>query len=362
MHDHSKATSIGAAGNQGKGTKMNRRSFTSGILAAVAVLGLSGPGAAQEVTLRVAHFLPPASVTHARFIKPWTDKVTAESNGRIRFEIYPAMQLGGRPPQLFDQVRDGVADIVWTLPGYTRGRFPITEVFELPFVTGSAEATSQAVQEFAGRHLRDEYKDVRPLVLHTHAPGTVMMAKKQIRVMEDFRGTKVRAPHFAMTEMLKALGATPVSMPIPEVFESLSKGVIDGTLNPWEVATPLRLQEAAKFHTEVPIYASVFLYAMNRTRYDALPADLKRVIDANSGAGLARQLGRIWDEVEGPGRDAAQRAGGTFYKLPADEEARWRKAGEPVIAQWVATMKEKKLDGDAMLAEARALIRKHEPR
>ena len=130
------------------------------------------PGAeAQEVTLKVHHFLPPPSVTHSKFIKPWADKVEADSGGRIKVDIYPAMQLGGKPPQLFDQVRDGVADVVWTVAGYTAGRFPMIEVFELPFVPGSAEATSQAAQSFYETYARDEFADVHPLMVHVHAPA-----------------------------------------------------------------------------------------------------------------------------------------------------------------------------------------------
>src|SRR5690606_12554640 len=121
--------------------------------------GLSIAASAQEkVKLKVAHFLPPQSTAQTKLIEPWAKAITEQSGGRIEVEIYPSMQLGGKPPQLFDQVRTGVADVVWTLPGYTPGRFPKTEVFELPFMTSSAEATSQAVMELFNTHLQDEYK------------------------------------------------------------------------------------------------------------------------------------------------------------------------------------------------------------
>src|SRR3546814_177304 len=107
----------------------------AGILAAAAL----PPAAAQEVALRIPHFLPPQAPVPANFIAPWAEKVTRESGGRIAFEIYPSMQLGGKPPALYDQARDGVVDIIWTLTGYTPGRFPGTEAFELPFVPARAE-------------------------------------------------------------------------------------------------------------------------------------------------------------------------------------------------------------------------------
>ncbi len=330
-----------------------------GVALAVGVQSVDALAQQAPITLRAHHFLGPTSTVQAQFLQPWADKVAKDSGGRLRIEIYPAMQLGGRPAQLVDQVRDGAVDLVWTLPGYTRGRFPVTEVFELPFLAGSATATSQAVQEFSERHLKAEYRDLRPLALWVHAPGTLMIASRPVRSLADLKGLKIRAPHHAMTETLKALGASPVSMPVPDVYEALSRRVIDGAAVPFEVATPLRLQEVAKFHTEVPIYTSVFLFAMNRAKYEALPADLKKVIDANSGMALSKRMGEVWDAAEQPGRNAAKAAGGEFIPLPPAELAAWKAAAQPAIDQWVAAMAERGLDGKALLAEAQALIKKY---
>ena len=121
---------------------MQRARFMRTVLAACAALAFAGSAAAQEITLKVSHFWPPAAMPPSKFLVPWCDKIAAESGNRMKCQIFPAMQLGGTPPQLFDQARDGIADIVWTLPGYTAGRFPIMEVFELPFMTYSAESAS----------------------------------------------------------------------------------------------------------------------------------------------------------------------------------------------------------------------------
>lgn len=207
------------------------------------------------------------------------------------------MQLGGRPPQLIDQVRDGVADVVWTLPSYTPGRFPLMSVFELPFKVSDAVATSKAAQEFYETHARAEFADVHPLMFHVHARGVIHVKGKAILTVDDLKGLKLRAPSRPVGDAL-ALRAAAIFMPVPQVPEALSKRVIDGAVVPWEVTVPLRLYELTDNHTEIAgprgLYTSVFAYAMNKQRYESLPADLRQVIDANSGMALAarrRHLG-----------------------------------------------------------------------
>jgi TRAP-type C4-dicarboxylate transport system substrate-binding protein len=281
---------------------------------------------AQEVTLKVHHFLPPPSVAHAKFMQPWADKVEQDSGGRIKIEIYPAMQLGGKPPQLFDQVRDGVADVIWTVAGYTAGRFPTIEVFELPFVPGSAEATSQAAQEFYETYAREEFADVHPLMVHVHAPGLFHMKDKPITALEDLEDAKVRAPTRVINGALKVLGAT-------------------------------------NSHTEIGgprgLYTAVFLFAMNKARYDSLPDDLKAVIDANSGLALAKRIGAVWDAAEAPGRAKAEDLGDAFHAIEGAELERWKKATKPVVDGWVAAMNAAGKDGPALLGAARALVAKY---
>ena len=333
------------------------------LAALLAALLIPAAAKAQEVTLRVHHFLPPPSVTHKDFIEPWARKVEAESGGRIKIEIYPAMQLGGKPPALYDQVRDGVADIVWTLPGYTAGRFPIIEVFELPFMAASAEATSQAAHEFYKRHAREEFAEVHPLMVHVHAPGTLHLRGEPVKTLEDLQGLKLRAPSRMTNAALKALGATPVGMPVPAVPESLARGVIDGAALPYEVALPLKVHELTRSHTEIAVgkgtrglYTAVFLFAMNKARYDALPADLKKVIDDNSGTALAQKIGRLWDEAETPGRQAAVDSGAAFHTIDGAELARWQAATAGVTRDWIAEMNAAGKDGQALVDDARALI------
>lgn len=343
---------------------MERRGFLlllTGLLAAAGAMTAAVPASAQEVTLRVHHFLPPSSVAQKGFLEPWAERLERRSEGRIAVEIFPAMQLGGRPPQLYDQARDGVADIVWTLPSYTPGRFPISEVFELPFLPGSAEATSQAVQEFADEHLREEFGDVHPLLFHVHAPGPIHTRERPITTVEDMKGLKLRSPTRGMTGLMEALGAVAVGMPAPAVPEALSRGVIDGMAFPYEVVLPLRAHEMVGYHSEIPgLYTSVFLLAMNKAKYEGLPADLRKVIDDNSGMALAKEIGRLYDEAEAPGRRAALERGNEVVRVEGAELERFREAARPVVQDWVARMKDRGIDGAGLLEEARELIAKYE--
>ena len=336
-----------------------------------AVLGtamvLAGAAQAQEITLKVSHFWAPGAMAPTKVIGPWCDKINKESGGKLKCQIFPAMQLGGTPAQAFDQVKDGVADIAYTLPGYTAGRFPLMEVFELPFMNLNAEASSQAVWEYylTTPAVQKEFAGVKPLMFHTHDEGYVHTKDKQIKTLADFKGLKMRAPTRQTNKLLSKLGATPVSMPLPAIPDAISKGVIDGFMLPWEVIPSVKLHEMVKFHSETDpkeraLYSAIFIMAMNPAKYDSLPADLKKVVDNNSGAALVKQTGKTWDESAAPGRKAAEDRKNTFYMIPASELANWRTASASLYDEWVAEATAKGNDGKALLAKAQVLIKKYE--
>ena len=339
---------------------LQRRHLLAFPLLATPALLRPSAARAQEVTLRLHHFLPAVSNVHRFFLQPWAQKVAAESNNRIRIQIFPAMQLGGAPPQLFDQARDGVADIIWTLPGSTPGRFPRIEVFELPFVAHKRAAVNvQAVQALVERRMQEEFKDVHLITAWGHDAG-VIHSRREVRRMEDMAGLKLRFPTRQTGEALKALGAAPVGMPVPQVPEALSQGVIDGAVVPWEVVPSIRLHEMVKNHTEIAgsptLYVATFILAMNPAKYAALPADLRAVIDANSGQAAARMAARPWDE-EGPkAEEMVRRRGNQIVELPEEERNRWQRQTAPVVDTWIAAMKDRGIDGGGLLEEARALV------
>lgn len=314
---------------------------------------------AQEVTLKLHHFLPAQAPIPAKLLVPWMEKIEKESGGRIKFEHYPSMQLGGKPGDLVDQVIDGVADVVWTLPGYTPGRFPRVEVMELPFMMTNAEASSRTYWQLAEKHMfANDFKAMKILGTWTHGPGLIH-SKTPITKVEDLKGVKLRAGTRVTSMMVTQLGANAVGMPVPAVPEALSKGVIDATIVPWEVTASIKLAELVHNHTEFPgasLYTAAFILAMNQGVYDKLPDDLKKVIDANSGLEFSAMAGKISQDADAPAREIAVKAGNTIIQLKPEEVEAWKAAAKPTVDAWIAETAKAGFDGAALAEEARALM------
>ncbi|MBZ0162558.1 MAG: TRAP transporter substrate-binding protein [Notoacmeibacter sp.] len=340
--------------------KITRR-FALAAAVAGAVFG-SASAFAQEVTLKLHQFLPAQANVPKLVLDVWADKVEADSGGRIKVERYPSMQLGGKPPELMDQAIDGVVDVVWTVVGYTPGRFPRAEVFELPFMMTNAEATSRAYWDMFEKEMKDtDFKDVHIVGTWVHGPG-MFHSNKPIRTVDDLKGMKLRAPTRVITGMLESLGATAIGMPVPAVPEALSKGVIDGCVIPWEVTASLKVPELVKNHTEFgsgALYTTAFVLAMNKAKYESLPDDLKAVIDQNSGQDFSAFAGKTQAASDGPARELAVKAGNNIITLSDEEVAKWKEASRPVYDSWAKEMADKGIDGKALIAEAEALIKKY---
>jgi TRAP-type C4-dicarboxylate transport system substrate-binding protein len=332
------------------------------LVAAVATGVMTATAYAQEVTLRLHQMLPPYATIPTQALTPWAEKVEADSDGRISIEHFPAMSLGGAPPQLYDQAQEGVVDLVWTIVGYTPGRFPSTEPFELPFMMVDAEITSKAFHEYCETYCADEFADVKVIAWHTHGPGLIH-ANRPIESLDDMSGLKIRGGSRVVNQMLEALGAEPVGMPVPQVSESLSRGVLDATTLPWEVTPALRVSELVTNHTGFSgangLYTQLFVFAMNKDAYEALPDDLKAVIDANSGIETAAMFGRVMDEGDAAGLKIAEDLGNNIITLDDEETQRWMDTAAPLIDSWIEEMTAQGLDAAMLVDEARALIEKH---
>jgi TRAP-type C4-dicarboxylate transport system substrate-binding protein len=344
----------------------SRRRFLALAGGAIAAPGLLREGHAQapKVTLKLHHFLGPQSNGHAKLLAPWAKQVEADSGGRIKIDVYPSMQLGGAPPQLYDQARDGVVDLVWHLLGSSAGRFPGIEVIELPFVAARrGVANARATQELYETHLRDEFGDVHPICVWAHDHG-VIHANRPVRRLDDLRGLKLRSPTRQAGEGLRAVGASAIGMPVPNVPEALAQRAIDGAVIPWEVIPALRVHELVRNHTEIPgtptFYTATFVLAMNKAKYESLPADLKGAIDKNSGQVAATMAGAMWDEQAVVVTDIVKKRGNTLLTLSEDDKARWRKLSEPVVEAWIRQVKERGIDGGKLLEAARALVAKYD--
>ncbi|MFK4754359.1 TRAP transporter substrate-binding protein [Oceanobacter antarcticus] len=332
----------------------------SALCFSVSGLITTGQLQAAEFNFKLHHLLPPMSEVHTKIMLPWAEKIEQESNGRIHIDVYPAMQLGGKPAQLFDQARKGSADITWTVAGYTPGRFRKSEVFELPFMASSAEVTSQALQQFATEEMTDDFREVKLLAIHTNATGVLHSRGKGIHKMEDLAGLKIRAPNKAMAEVYALMGASPIFMPAPQMSSALSKGVLDVASLSYDIVGPLKIHELTQSTTEISgdrgLYGQVFLFSMNKKSYLKLPKELQQVIDNNSGIKLAAWMGRILDEMGAKGRTLVKDSGNEIIVLSADETRHWRETAQPVIDAWMDDMNSDGEDGKKLYQRANQLI------
>lgn len=340
---------------------VTRRGALGLLAGAVAAPALVRRSHAAEVTLKLHHMLPPVSPAHRQIFEPLSKLLAEQSGGRIDVQIFPSMQLGGKPPQLIDQVRDGVADIVWALPVYNPGRFPLVETASIPFMVTSAEATSVALHKFMETEGAKEFADYKPLAYHVHAPGKFHMVSKKVETAADLKGLRIRAPNQSFGEALSILGADPVFFPVTEMATGLANGLIDGTCLPYEVVPAFKLHELTKFHCgpvagSRGLYANSFAFLMNKAKYDAMPDDLKKIVDDNTGVGLARKIGKAFDDNEQVGYDLCKKRGNTFVDISLEEVESWRKTTRPVIDNWIKMLDGKGHDGAATVARLEALI------
>lgn len=327
-------------------------------LGALVLTAVAGFAQAQDVTIRVHHFMSQKAPLHSKFLVPWAERVAAASNGRIKIEPYDSMSLGGRPGDLYDQAADGAVEAVLTLPGYTTGRFNRAEVFELPFIMEDSVATSKAFWDLIQSDLQDgEFKDTKILAGWVHGPG-VIHSKDPITKLEDMASKEMRGPTRIVTDLLAELGATPVGMPLPKIPENLSKGVINGTVIPWEVTPSIKLAELVHNHTELggakALYTSTFVLAMNWDVYEGMPDDLRAILDAETGKALSQFAGEVMRDADTFGRSKAE--GNAIIQLDEAEVARWIAASQPVYDRWVERATGEGFDGTAAIEQAKALI------
>lgn len=344
----------------------NRRTLIALMGATAAVALSSGAALAQEVTLRMHQFLPAQANVPTLVLDVWADNVERDSGGRIRVERYAAMALGGTPPELMDQAMDGVADIIWTVNGYTPGRFPQTEVLELPFMVSNARAASAALWQMYDsnfQNMQDAFEGVHMLGMWVHGPG-MFHTSRPVRVPADLQGMKIRGGSRGVNDLLALVGAEAIGLPVSGVPEALSRGVIEGTTIPWEVTSALRVSELVTNHTEfgssAGLYTLTFSFAMNQDAYDALPADLQEVIDRNSGRDFSIFAGGTQADADGPARQIAVDRGNNIFTVSEEEAAQWAAVVEPLYARWIADMQGRGIDGQALLDQTRALMAEYE--
>jgi TRAP-type C4-dicarboxylate transport system substrate-binding protein len=310
------------------------------LAAALALAAL--PAAAEDLSF--AHFMPATSWQQESLFTDWEAAVEEASGGRIDVTVYPAQTLG-KAVQGYDNARDGIADIAWTVQGYTAGRFPLSQVVELPGLFESAEVGSCAFQKlYDSGALDEEYADTHVLFVHTHGPGHLHTRETPVTELADLEGLKIRRPTAVIGQLLEELGAEPVGMPAPAIYEAASRGTIDGFMLPWEAVEGLRVHEVSEHSTRFGFYALAFVATMNKARYEALPEDLRAAIDGNSGMKWALRAGRGYDLGDVSGEEVVADTG-TIHEIAEEDRPAWEAAAERTVERYLAELDEQGLPG-----------------
>lgn len=315
---------------------MFHRTLLATTLGVLVALSSAAPVAAQEkFELKLAHYVPAAHF-FSKYLANWADTLRERSNGRLDIKIFDGAQMGPTP-RYYDLARTGVADITWILHGATPGRFPLTELINLPYLVGSAEIGTKVLNDPAIRaYLDKEHEGVKVLYLLTHQPGSLHTRKKAVRSPEDMKGTRIRFAAATIREYVAALGATPVGVPPPEIAEALQKGTIDGVFIDYGGAhTAFKLGGLIDYTTELYAYVTSFAVVMNTDSYNKLPDDLKKLIDETT-TGVSEEIGKLWDAADAPGKKYLIAEGGKTVELTPEEAAVFRKVGEDVTQKVVA--------------------------
>ena len=322
---------------------------------------LAPPAAAQQILLKVHSFSAPQAPDQALHLFPWAEKINKAAGGKMKIEVYPGMQLGGKPADLPQQLEDGVVDAIFHLPGFSPGRFPAMEGTELPFTNvGVSAGQSPAVFEWANRWLKDgAFKGIHILAIHATDASILHTRERAVRTLEDFKGLKLRVPGRIVGEAAKALGATPVGIPLPGVYEALSRGQVAGMFINWAILPAYRFHEVTRHHMSTPIYQSPLMTLMSQKSYDRLPPDMKKVVDENSGLEYTKTIGKVWDGLTEGARKQTRDAGNDIYAISDQEYARWVEAVRPVVRLWVDDMNKRGLPGQKMLDDLLATTAKY---
>jgi TRAP-type C4-dicarboxylate transport system substrate-binding protein len=314
---------------------------------------------AQEVTMRLHTFVPSVSRSFKN-VTWWAQQVEKNSGGRIKIKLFPSRQLGGKPSDLYDQARRGFVDFIYSLPGYSPGRFPRSEVFELPFIGGkSPRIMSPAMTSIYDPWLKGDYKDTHPILIFS-AGDMALFSHKPINRIADLKGLKVRVSGRLLGQAFKAIGATPVGIPGIKMAEAFQRNVIDTVLTAWTISLPTKIVRMADHFALPGLSNPVLMLVMNKKSYDGLPGDLKKAVDSAGGMSLAREFGARWEKDDLPGMAVAKKSGKPFRAFTADEQKLWASAARSVTSGWVADMKKKGIDGEGLIKAARAAIAKYD--
>jgi TRAP-type transport system periplasmic protein len=339
---------------------ISRRTLLTGSTAAAGLAGFPAiVRAQQKFEVKVANFVGPQHF-QSQYLVKWGEDLEKKSNGRLTFKHFPGAQMGPTPKH-YDFARDGTAEIAYILHGATPGRFPLTELVNMPYLTASAEHGIKILNdpELRAKYLDAEHKGTKVLYLFTHQPGSVHTTKKAIRTLDDAKGMRLRFSTPAIREFIAAMGATPVGVPPTEVAEQLQKGTLDGAFTDYGGAgIAWKLGGICKYTTEMYCFVSSFAVVANEAWFAKLPPDLQKMV-TDSVTGIERDIGTGWDALDVPGKKAMMDGGGEAIRLSKAEDDKLRRIGAEVTESTLKAMESKGMPGRAVYGMMKALADKH---
>ena len=312
-------------------------------------------GQAKPIELTYSIFFP-APAPQTQVAMEWAKEIERRTNGRVKITIFPGGTLTAAD-KCYDGVVKGISDIGMSVFAYTRGRFPLTEVADLPLGIKSGLVATKLINAYYKKFNPKELKDVKVMYLHGHGPG-FLHTKTAVEKLEDLKGMKIRCTGLA-AKIVEKLGAVPVAMPMPDTYDSLKRGVVEGSMAPQESLKTWKWGEVVKFTTESwgSAYSTGFFVVMNKEKWNGLPKDAKRIIEQVNAEWIERQ-GKNWDDIDKAGREATLAAGNKIISLSKEENMRWAAAVSPILDGYVKNMKEKGLPGDKALKFYRDELKK----
>ena len=325
----------------------------------IALSLVANPIAAETYKLKIATFVSPKHPM-SKWIENWGKKLQQESKGELQVSYLPGGQMGP-PPKYYDLARSGQVDVAWSLHGYTAGRFPLTEISNLPYMVGSAEIATKMLNDptLRSRYLDQEHKGTKPLVLFAHQPGVLHTAKKPVRSVDDLKGMRIRFSNAPTRNFIVALGGTPVGMPPTHIVDNMIKGSLDGAMIDYGGAgLAFRIGPATKFTTEIYAYVASMCLCMNQRFYKKLPAHLKNLVD-QSVTGVEKAIGHSFDGVDGLGKKLLMKSGMTPIQLSSKEHARFRAIGAKVTEAQLIGLEKKGMPARAVYKLMKELSAKH---
>lgn len=329
------------------------------------VVGCSSPSTpaanndnAKVYEFKFHHHENPDSIGSTEALHKWAKLVEEKANGKVKITIYPAQTLG-KMADAYNMVKTGVADISWGFVPSFPGQFPITEGIALPMLgITSASQGSKVLMDLYNNtpEFQAEYKDVHVLLLHTHDPAPIGTTKAPVNTAADLKGLNIRVVGDGQTKMIQALGANPMPVGVPDLYQSLERGVIGGYALGWEGIESYKLPEISKYIVDCDYYVGPFWLLMNKQKWESLPPDVQKAFDEVSGMAGAELFGKAWDLGEKHGIEVAEKAGVKLNALSADEIKKWQELAKPIQDKWAGDLEAKGIPGKAILEKMKSLI------